>query len=160
MDNRENMARAICKPLGYILGFASDVDPDRAFFCGTIMHERRSLMDISEELSDAALSAMHGDGWQGIEPVAFMHEHPDQTTDFEPYDCGSGTLTEADKKAGWTETPLYSAPPSAPGDAALSRPAEVSEAMIADIHLLISDGYYRAAADSLNSAMLAARGAV
>lgn len=40
------------------------------------------------------------------EPVAWMYEHPDDMTDY-----GTVRLTDADKAAGWTETPLYAHPP-------------------------------------------------
>lgn len=42
-----------------------------------------------------------------LRPVALMHTHDDEFTEFEEYRNGSGCLTQADKDAGWTETPLY-----------------------------------------------------
>ena len=42
-----------------------------------------------------------------LKPVALMHEHDDEPTEFELYNYGAGSLTTYDKEAGWTETPLY-----------------------------------------------------
>lgn len=44
------------------------------------------------------------------EPVALLHENAaDGEVELELYRHGAGCLTDADKAAGWTETPLYAA---------------------------------------------------
>lgn len=43
----------------------------------------------------------------GGRPVALLHEHPRRYSEIEAYRNGGGSLTDADKKDGWTETRLY-----------------------------------------------------
>lgn len=62
---------------------------------------------ITDEGWLAALRQPPASAWQGIEPTALMHTHPDYGAEFEPYRNGLAGLTDADRKAGWAETPLF-----------------------------------------------------
>lgn len=47
---------------------------------------------------------------EAVEPVAWMHRKGNDR-ELEWHNHGAGMLTDADKAAGWAETPLYAHPP-------------------------------------------------
>ena len=102
MADREKAARAVeaalCKDAGRTIGAIWSNPRGRA----------QMLL-----CADAALSATQGDGWRGIEPVAWRYTYPDGADRLLPYRSDRYTAAR-----GWTETPLYALPtlPSAPGD--------------------------------------------
>ena len=53
-------------------------------------------------IADAALSAMQGDGWKGVEPVAWLYKRGDKTR--------LGLEYSEDMVPAWDATPLYALP--------------------------------------------------
>lgn len=56
-------------------------------------------------LAKAAIAAMPAQAELVAKLKGYLYEHPDNLPDF-----GTTPLTDADKAAGWTETPLYALP--------------------------------------------------
>lgn len=62
----------------------------------------------NNELARAAIAAM----LEAVgEPVALDQYYKAKERELEYYRQGAGCLTDGDRKAGWTETPLYSLSP-------------------------------------------------
>lgn len=74
------------------------------------------------------------------DPVAFLHECEGER-ELTLYNHGAGALTKADKRAGWTETPLYAlAPASALTDAQATIAALRAE--VAGLHIGLRDALH------------------
>lgn len=81
--------------LGRMGGVVLDASQIRGLSAQFAAHRLTALSDIANE----------------DEPVALLHFHAaDNEREVELYNYGAGRLTDADKAAGWTETPLYASP--------------------------------------------------